>query len=80
MWAPTAQRVQLLLFDSPRGGEPVVHAMQRNGKGAWQTDRPQAWAGKYYLYRCDHSGDNACAFLMLDDDCVHMLYACKFAL
>ena len=35
LWAPTAQRVSLELFEGPRGGSAQQIAMQRGDKGQW---------------------------------------------
>jgi len=51
VWAPTSQEVELLLFEGPRGGEPVAHAMERGDDGVWRASGPPSWAGLYYQYR-----------------------------
>jgi Pullulanase N2 domain/Carbohydrate-binding module 48 (Isoamylase N-terminal domain) len=55
VWAPTAQEVKLLVFDSPKGGAPRLHSMARGDNGVWSRDRPERWSGQYYLYRCAHT-------------------------
>jgi Carbohydrate-binding module 48 (Isoamylase N-terminal domain) len=38
VWAPTAQRVELLLYDAPRGGDARVVAMVPQPRGAWSAE------------------------------------------
>ncbi|MFI6290304.1 pullulanase-type alpha-1,6-glucosidase [Nonomuraea sp. NPDC050790] len=49
LWAPTAQRVRLALYDdSPAYTE---HAMRRDEKtGVWSVRVPRAWRGRDYTY------------------------------
>jgi pullulanase len=52
VWAPTAQRVQLLLFDAPEGGSAEVRDMHEGARGVWAaTGDAGAWRGGYYQYR-----------------------------
>ncbi len=61
LWAPTALRVTLHLFDDPQppdlrrplhGSEPV--AMRRDEpSGVWQVDGQPAWDRRYYLYEVE---------------------------
>lgn len=51
MWAPTAQRLDLLHWPEARGGQPEVVAMTRGSKGEWTVPRPDAWQGHYYKIR-----------------------------
>ena len=38
LWAPTAQRVSLELFEGPRGGSAQQIEMQRGEKGQWTAE------------------------------------------
>jgi len=52
LWAPTAQRVELLLWDGPRGGEAQVLPMEDDMlKGVWHLTGPASWEWKYYTLR-----------------------------
>ena len=52
VWAPTAQRVRLLLWDQPQGGEPLVVDMASvaGGPGVWTATGGADWVGRYYAY------------------------------
>jgi 1,4-alpha-glucan branching enzyme len=52
LWAPTAQRVVLLVFDSAVSKGSAEVKMKRDGKGVWSCVRQEDWNRKYYLYRC----------------------------
>lgn len=51
LWAPTAQKVELLLFDEATGGKPHVLPMQRDEHGVWLAQGSRDWLWKYYQYR-----------------------------
>jgi hypothetical protein len=52
LWAPTAQNVEVLLYEKAKGGEPEVLAMQPEKlKGVWQLSGPTSWEWKYYTFR-----------------------------
>jgi pullulanase len=53
VWAPSAQRVQLLLFDAPEGSSGAeVLEMHEGARGVWAATGAQAaWSGRYYQYR-----------------------------
>lgn len=52
VWAPTAQSVSLLLYDSPEAPKAVEMPMQRQpNSGVWQIQGEPAWKGKFYLYQ-----------------------------
>jgi 1,4-alpha-glucan branching enzyme len=53
VWAPTAQNVVLLVFDSPLSKNSTEVLMKRNGKGVWSCARKAEWDRKYYLFRYD---------------------------
>lgn len=50
VWAPTAQKVRLLLFDRPRGDAPSAALDMTRDAGTWTLTGTAAWKGKYYLY------------------------------
>ena len=54
VWAPTAQKLELLHFKDARGGEPAVVAMQEGvmGPGVWSVTLPGDAMFTYYKYRC----------------------------
>lgn len=54
VWAPTAQSVSLLVFDSARTEDFTEVAMARQERGCWQVAKDAAWDKKCYLYRCRH--------------------------
>ncbi|KAG2423818.1 hypothetical protein HXX76_014978 [Chlamydomonas incerta] len=52
LWAPTAQKVELLHWGAaPRGGQPQVYPMARGAAGSWSLARPAGWLWSYYTYR-----------------------------
>ncbi|MFI7601513.1 pullulanase-type alpha-1,6-glucosidase [Actinoplanes sp. NPDC049681] len=51
VWAPTAQSVQLELFDSPSASARVVPMARDSRTGVWSVAGPGEWKGKYYRYR-----------------------------
>lgn len=52
LWAPTAQRVALELFESPPKPAPdLTLPMQKTGKGIWQIGGPAEWKNRYYRYK-----------------------------
>lgn len=50
LWAPTASRVRLLLFDGPRGAAAAEAVAMTRAGGIWSAKGPLAWKGRYYLY------------------------------
>lgn len=51
VWAPTARKVELALYDGPEGGRRTVHGMRRDdATGVWSIDGPASWKGRYYTY------------------------------
>ncbi|SNY75097.1 pullulanase-type alpha-1,6-glucosidase [Paractinoplanes atraurantiacus] len=50
VWAPTAQKVDLLLYDTATA-VPSTVAMRRDDRtGVWSVRGPSSWRGKYYKY------------------------------
>ncbi len=52
LWAPTAQKVRLLIYDSPNGTVPTIYPMTQKDLGVWETKAGNhSWVNqKYYLY------------------------------
>ena len=51
LWAPTAQKVRVLLYDAARSGAPVeARALVAGESGTWSVTGTPAWKGRYYLY------------------------------
>ena len=52
LWAPTAQKVQLLVYDDPNGTVPTIYPMIQKDRGVWETQAGDySWVNhKYYLY------------------------------
>ncbi len=50
VWAPTAHRVTLKLYDGPTGGRPRMVAMTKHRDGRWSTTLLGDWKGIYYTY------------------------------
>uniref|UniRef100_A0A061RDX2 Alpha--glucosidase n=1 Tax=Tetraselmis sp. GSL018 TaxID=582737 RepID=A0A061RDX2_9CHLO len=52
VWAPTAQRVELLLWPSASGGDPQVLPMECDPEsGAWLAEGPREWEWSFYNFR-----------------------------
>ncbi|MBD3146715.1 pullulanase-type alpha-1,6-glucosidase [Microbispora camponoti] len=51
VWAPTARRVELALYDGPSTDRRTVHRMRRDdATGVWSADGPASWRGRHYTY------------------------------
>ena len=50
VWAPTAGKVRLNIYDSPSGGRPRLLTMSRYRDGTWSTMLLGDWRGIYYTY------------------------------
>jgi len=50
VWAPTAGKVRLNIYDSPSGGRPRLLTMSRHRDGTWHTMLLGNWRGIYYTY------------------------------
>ncbi len=50
VWAPTAQKVRLLLYDGPRTPAPSASVDLRADGGTWTVKGEPSWLGKYYQY------------------------------
>jgi pullulanase len=54
VWAPTAERVALCLYDRDRGPAAKIVPMTRDAAtGVWQAQRPGDLSGRYYTYLVD---------------------------
>jgi len=54
LWAPTAERVALCLYERDRGPASQIVPMTRDAAtGAWQAQRPGDLSGRYYAYLVD---------------------------
>lgn len=53
LWAPTAQKVSILLYGEPEGGEPLEVVRLEESKGVWSARGPLTWEGCYYVYEVD---------------------------
>lgn len=62
VWAPTADKVELLLYADPLGGDPSgkwdfrEEALPGRGDGVWKVSVPGDLAGTYYTYRAHING------------------------
>ncbi|HYD81539.1 MAG TPA: alpha-1,6-glucosidase domain-containing protein [Paucimonas sp.] len=60
LWAPTARRVALCLYDSADGAATAIEEMRReDATGIWSAARPADLSGKYYRYAVDVFARNA---------------------
>jgi pullulanase len=52
LWAPTAQKVQLFVYDDPNETVPTIYPMIQKDRGVWETKAGDySWVNhKYYLY------------------------------
>jgi pullulanase len=50
LWAPTAQRVSLELFDQQSDTSPLKVIPMHESNGVWTANGDGSWVGKYYLY------------------------------
>lgn len=50
LWAPTAQSVSLLLFDTDTDTVAAATAPMRFSGGVWSSEIDRKWTRKYYLY------------------------------
>ncbi|WP_250037170.1 pullulanase-type alpha-1,6-glucosidase [Paractinoplanes maris] len=51
VWAPTAQKVDLQLYDTAESGPSIVAMTRDDRTGIWSVRGPASWKGKYYQYR-----------------------------
>jgi pullulanase len=53
LWAPTAQSVELLLFEGPAESQPsaVLPMLEDAASGVWTITGPLDWDRRYYLYQ-----------------------------
>ncbi|KAK4431017.1 Pullulanase 1, chloroplastic [Sesamum alatum] len=50
LWAPTAQNVNVLIYEEPEGGDPLEVIELEESNGIWSTTGPVTWEGCYYVY------------------------------
>ena len=50
LWAPTAQKVSLKLYDAAGDSQPSAAIRMTEQDGVWSAHGSAAWFGKYYLY------------------------------
>ena len=50
LWAPTAKRVRLLLFDDSAAAAPTDAIAMKNENGVWTLVGAPEWKDKFYLY------------------------------
>lgn len=50
LWAPTAQEVRALIYEEPKGGDPVEVIPLEESNGVWSAKGPITWEGCYYVY------------------------------
>ncbi|MEU1882474.1 pullulanase-type alpha-1,6-glucosidase [Streptosporangium sp. NPDC020072] len=51
VWAPTAGKVRLALYDTPSGAGRTVRPMRRDdGTGVWSVTGDPSWRGRYYTF------------------------------
>lgn len=53
VWAPTANRVCLRVYESPTGGKPRILNMTRRKDGTWAQTLIGDWKGIYYTYTAE---------------------------
>jgi len=53
VWAPTANRVNLRLYDSPAKGNARIVHLTRHRDGTWDTVLLGDWAGIYYTFTAE---------------------------
>ncbi|SDZ11352.1 alpha-1,6-glucosidases, pullulanase-type [Micromonospora pattaloongensis] len=51
LWAPTAQRVSLQLFDTPTATPRTVAMRRDDATGVWSVTGDRQWRGAYYRYQ-----------------------------
>ena len=57
IWAPTAGRAQLKLYDQPLGTEPLqTISMTRSAQGTWTATIKGDHKGKYYTFSIEYNG------------------------
>lgn len=51
IWAPTAERAQLVMYDAGEGGEPIgTYEMQPSTAGTWTSGLSGTFGGKFYTF------------------------------
>ena len=50
VWAPTAQSIQLLMFQNANDTKPATAVSMSEANGTWSADLDSSWRNKYYLF------------------------------
>ncbi|MEI9863403.1 MAG: alpha-amylase family glycosyl hydrolase [Limisphaerales bacterium] len=58
LWAPTASRINVLLFNDATNRPPALIPMTAGSNGIWSISIPGNLAGKYYQYQIELQGLN----------------------
>ncbi|MGM0500930.1 MAG: type I pullulanase [Bacillota bacterium] len=58
LWAPSAGRVDLQLFDDPREEATEVYPLKKTETGVWEKKIAEDLSGKYYNYIVNNSGSS----------------------
>jgi pullulanase len=54
LWAPTARKVELLLFDSSTAAQPSARVpLEAGAQGVWSVSGDASWKNKFYLYEVE---------------------------
>ncbi|MBO4209277.1 pullulanase-type alpha-1,6-glucosidase [Micromonospora echinofusca] len=53
LWAPTARKVTLQLFDTPTAAPRTVTMQRSDRTGVWTVQGAKNWVGKYYRYQVE---------------------------
>jgi pullulanase len=56
LFAPNAEKVSLILFNSPEAEEGETHNMSRDNEGVWEAILTGGYTGKYYNFLVEHDG------------------------
>lgn len=58
LWAPSAEKVTLRIYDIPLGGTPIQEIdMVKSGEGTWTASLPSSTMGKYYTFSIFTNGN-----------------------
>ncbi|XP_074366296.1 pullulanase 1, chloroplastic isoform X2 [Apium graveolens] len=50
LWAPTAQRVHVLIYGDAARDDPLKNVQLKETNGVWTAHGPRSWEGCYYVY------------------------------
>jgi pullulanase len=57
LFAPNAERVSLMLFNTPDQERGDYYEMSKDNQGVWETELDGAYTGKYYNFLVEHDGE-----------------------